>query len=299
MEEEGEGVGLIELKGFPYWRNQLKDVPDAGSFPDVNASENCVPTELAAIVEYETGKIVAGDDIKSAVYGRRYQGGTSAGRFGDYLKAEYGLQMGYEPLPSASQQIIDRLRYWLGKGVPCVVTMHSQWSTPWYQVTKPGLHAGTAFAIDTSDSGMLHIANPWGGFDHVNTVAWWRARLGIGVYPVARLASQPAGLAGWYDDGTTLLAPNQVPVVSGFRSYVLAKAAAGAWPYDDYPLEAERAVGNVEASNPTHGAGSIQTFRRRRLVYTPKDGVYESWVGVELEYVETLAGGQGLIRKAA
>lgn len=83
--------------------------------------------------------------------------------------------------------------------------------------------------------------------------------------------------AGWYDDGTTLLAPNNVPVRYGFRTYVLAHT----WPSNNWPLAPEEAANPVEIGYPVTGAGSRQFFLYSELGYTTNKGVYVVSVGRE------------------
>lgn len=262
---------MIELKGFPF-RNQLREVKPSDGKADENASYNCVPTSLAACIQYLTGKVIPADDLKDAVYGQGHIGGGDELRYGPYVAAHYGVKLGYTPLPSASQAIIDHIRAELKAGHPVIVTMHSAWSTPWWQAQGGGLHVGVAYAISETDAGVLHIMNPWRGFDHVQPVSWWRDRLGIGVWPVSKIAAvtQPAQPrdpklpAGWRDDGTTLTCANGQPVVKGFREYVLGKLAAGQWQGGDAYL-------------PEWGdaSGTRQIFAATLLVWTPERGVYE------------------------
>jgi hypothetical protein len=112
----------------------------------------------------------------------------------------------------------------------------------------------------------------------------------MAVYPKVQIGLvHPAGFpGGWTDDGTTLKAPGGMPVVKGFRVYLLAHPELVSGPHlsDNYPIEPERAVSQVEAWNTAHGAGSVQTFHRMRLAWTQKDGVYVMWLGDEARYLE-------------
>jgi hypothetical protein len=83
---------------------------------------------------------------------------------------------------------------------------------------------------------------------------------------------------GWTDDGKTLTAPNKIPVVLGFRDHVLGSN----WDKDNWPIEPEKHLDILEQSNPSLGGGQAQTFRWKRLKYTAKSGVIESWLGQEL-----------------
>lgn len=89
--------------------------------------------------------------------------------------------------------------------------------------------------------------------------------------------------AGWTDDGTTLKAPDGTPVTLGFRDHILN----GNWDPANVPLEQVQHLSILEQSNPSIGAGQEQTFRWKRLEYTPKAGVFEGWLGQELLWYQT------------
>lgn len=84
--------------------------------------------------------------------------------------------------------------------------------------------------------------------------------------------------SGWKDDGTTLTAPNGVKVVKGFRTHVLNSA----WDPNNYPLEEEHEMGQLEVSNPALGSGTQQAFRMNVLEWTSARGVFGMWTGQEL-----------------
>jgi Glycosyl hydrolases family 25 len=83
---------------------------------------------------------------------------------------------------------------------------------------------------------------------------------------------------GWTDDGTTLTAPNKIPVVLGFRDHVLNNN----WDPANWPLEPETHYSPVEQSHPSLGGGQAQTFRWKRIEYTAAGGIVEGWLGQEL-----------------
>ena len=85
---------------------------------------------------------------------------------------------------------------------------------------------------------------------------------------------------GWTDNGTTLIAPNGVHVVHGFRDYVLNNA----WPAENWPLAPEFATGQLEASDTALGSGTQQLFRTAMLGWTTTRGVFLEWSGVELAF---------------
>jgi N-acetyl-anhydromuramyl-L-alanine amidase AmpD len=85
---------------------------------------------------------------------------------------------------------------------------------------------------------------------------------------------------GWHDDGTTLVASNGVHVTHGFREHVLSHN----WASDNLPLASEFNAQQVEGINPSLGGGTSQYFRWTVLEYTQARGVFEMWVGAELQY---------------
>ncbi len=55
------------------------------------------------------------------------------------------------------------------------------------------------------------------------------------------------------------------------------------WEADNWPMEAERHVNQLEYSNPTLGAGQQQVFRKCVLEYLPKENrIVHMWVGQEI-----------------
>lgn len=98
------------------------------------------------------------------------------------------------------------------------------------------------------------------------------------------VAPTPGVPEGWRDDGTTLTAPNGFIVTDGFRDWVLR----GGWNPLNYPLENAHEQSPVEGSNPSLGNGTQQVFRQTVLEWTPKRGVFESWVGQEFLFLRQL-----------
>jgi len=80
----------------------------------------------------------------------------------------------------------------------------------------------------------------------------------------------------------TLMASNGVPVVRGFRTYILTHT----WDQGNIPLGTEQAVSLLEASNPGLGGGTQQVFRWAMLgwVQSRNEVIFE-WLGQELATV--------------
>lgn len=86
--------------------------------------------------------------------------------------------------------------------------------------------------------------------------------------------------AGWHDDGTTLTAPNGVPVVLGFREHILQYP--GGWNPDNWPLSPEFHASPLEYSNPSLGDGQKLCCKWTTLEWTPARGVFEAYQGQEI-----------------
>ena len=87
--------------------------------------------------------------------------------------------------------------------------------------------------------------------------------------------------SGWKDDGKTLVAPNGVPVVHGFRDYVLTHN----WEAHNWPLAPEQVItsGSIEPGNASIGPGSRQDFRLASLGWTEARNVYVIYVGQDIQ----------------
>ena len=84
--------------------------------------------------------------------------------------------------------------------------------------------------------------------------------------------------AGWHDDGTTLVAPNGVHIMHGFRAWVLSHD----WDENNLPLGPEFGTQRLEDSNPSLGGGTQMIFRWTMLGFTQQRGVFQEWIGQEL-----------------
>lgn len=101
---------------------------------------------------------------------------------------------------------------------------------------------------------MLEAARPYGAFAVLPRV----------VIPGGPSTNDPAATTtpvGWNDEGKTLVAPNGIVVVLGFRDFVLAHD----WDANNWPLAPEFHADQIEPGNPAMGGGSRQDFRLASL----------------------------------
>ncbi len=278
--------------GAPAPVNQLGSVTHDG-MPDENARENCIPSSETWALELlglDQGERVAPDDLKDAVYGQGYTGGTAATRYVSYL-GHLGARLA--PVSGAQLVLLQDLHAYAARNVPVLFTIPSLWNNPPpVDPMNPGGSHVVCLAGD--EAGGLVAMNPWNGFWHEMPDSWLRPRLCYGqIWPIEKMEDGPMGIpSGWHDSAGgdpaqfagVLTAPNGIAVVRGFRVFLLT---AG-WNGDNWPLAAEAPTQQVETWNPAGGAnvGTRQNFRWAALGYTPARAVFRIWTGFDIAHLE-------------
>lgn len=150
------------LTNFPI-KNQLADTHE------VNKDFDCVPTALAACLEYILGTPFDGAAIKDAVYGAGYQGGTAASQYVDYCKAHGAALAAIEGTP---EHLIAAIRQRLAEAHPVLVTEPDPYANP-----SLGWSHVVAMCGCDETPGTLTALDPYGG--HLVTLpdTEWQRRL--------------------------------------------------------------------------------------------------------------------------
>jgi hypothetical protein len=271
------------LANFPLV-NQRATVTGDGR-PSENALFDCVAACIDALCRYLLGtpenSVFNPDHFKDAAYGEAWKNdGTDAARYvtfcqslGIKLFSENALNYGHAI--ALAHQLIQQ-------GKPCIFTELD----PYVDTRLPQYAGWThACAFFGEDAQGLTALDPFIGKAVYKSDQGWvdvlrSNQLWIAEKIVVASAISPIPV-GWRDDGATLLAPNNVKVVHGFRDWVLTHT----WSKDNWPVDVEQFLPSLEASNPSLGAGSQQLFRFSMLGWTKERGVFEEWVGVELAYL--------------
>ena len=265
---------MVTLAGFPML-NQLADTSE------VNRQLDCVPTCVAACLEYLLKRPFDGGAIKDAVYGASYQGGTSASEYVAYAKVQ-GVTM--TPLDGDPAQLVKDIRFWLGQEQPLIATEPD----PYVNASLGWTHVIAFYGYDT---GVLTCLDPYGGHPVTLSDAEWTARLlnkQVWKFQKEEVMGIPAG---WHDDGTTLYCPSHVQggadvhVTGAFRDYVLANA----WRPSDRFIEPAHHEAVMQYNDPALGSGLVQTSLWSMLLL-PDSGaqagkVIYAWLGVEEAYL--------------
>ena len=259
--------------------DQLNE-PTMDGMADENAPDNCVAASIAEALHILTGKTYDGDELKDAVYGQGYVGFQSASRYITYCH-DQGVTLAAHNDTQAG--LVNEIHAQVSEDHPVLVTMPSQWGTPYPDPVHPSgsTHVGLMVGVGPS---MLRCMNPWHGFMQDEADAWWEPRLCEGQVWILQKAAgaNVSGVpSGWTDDGTTLKAPNGVPVVRGMRAFVLGNA----WDASDVPMGPEVGVAQVEIGDPSIGGGVIQFFEKSgQLSWSPTFNggqSYRTWNGKE------------------
>lgn len=257
---------MTTLPNFPF-KNQLSE-PIIDHLADQNARENCLPTCIAAGLQYFTGKEYTGSEVEHQVYGSNYHGGTSAVEYVEYVQSQ-GVALSSEN--GSPAYLVGRVHYHLQAGRPVIATIPSCYCPPQDRL-DPGSSHCIIFYKDSS--GVLIAMNPWQAISQANTDQWWVERFcydQIWIMQAPKKGTTPVASPvpdKWKDDGTTLRAPNGFELQHGFRQFVLAHS----WHPEDYPLENEH-------------DGQV-LFISQRLRFEPARGVWMEQLGEALKVAE-------------
>lgn len=222
-------------------RDQQTEVGSNGQ-TSPNKNDNCIPTDIAAMLTALTGRDVNGVDIFDAVYGANYIGMQDPARYVTYTGQEF--KCSFTPTYGDAGIILNtcltRLRV---DASPSLVAIPSDWNDEPPHSTF--VHMVSICDYDeTSDA--FTAMNPFGGFYQTQSRAWWIERINACAYKVLWTLTKEGPMsgipAGWHDDGSILTAPNGHRVVRGFRDHILAAD----WPAALQPVNEEYASqGNI------------------------------------------------------
>ncbi|HEX6541441.1 MAG TPA: hypothetical protein VF040_06780 [Ktedonobacterales bacterium] len=146
-----------------------------------------------------------------------------------------------------------------------LATIPSQWDAAHNMATlaHPPFSTHVICFYGEIAGGGLEAMNPWHGGRHAGSDEYWQGRLCEG--QICAVVKEAVNVSivpqGWRDDGKALIAPSGVPVVRGFRTYVLAQNRAA----NNWPLKPEMAVAQIEPGNAAMGKGARQDFRMTSL----------------------------------
>jgi hypothetical protein len=272
------------LEGFPFVDQRTTATTDG--LPSENSLDDCVAASICAAVMYlkgisRVGGIYTPDNFKDKADGQGYVGFTAAIQYVNFCQS-LGVKL-YAVEAGDYSSLIQKAHEFLAEGKPVIFTQDD-----WVVDTSLDKYQGWTHvaAWYADEPGTLTSMDPWGGFPRMKSDAGWVAVMrGKGeIWIAERITVSTLDTLkehGWHDDGTTLTAPNGVPVIKGFRDFVLAQN----WDAQNIPLAPEYGTPQLEGSNPSLGGGTQQVFRWKMLGWTQAHGVFEEWTGQELLYL--------------
>ncbi|TMC19625.1 MAG: hypothetical protein E6J34_14955 [Chloroflexi bacterium] len=262
----------MKLHNFPLL-SQLDDQQE------INRLYDCVPACIAAALRYLVGGAYTGASVKDAVYGKDYQGPTAPANYVAFCHAQ-GVTL--SAIDGDPKQLLHAVRAQLAQARPVMGTIPDPYANPSLDWT----HVVTFFGMDESQPHTLLALDPYGGKVVTKNDTSWASLLQfrqVWTFYTGKRGDTVGVPIGWTDDGTQLKPPNsEFVVVKGFRQWILAHE----WDASNIPLENEQSLPQIELSNPSLGAGTRQRFRWTTLEHTEKRGVFESWTGPELLFLE-------------
>lgn len=184
------------LPNFPH-KDQRSEATTDGHPPE-NGNYDCVPTSFAAAVQFFDGGYVCGDELKDDAYGDAYTGPTAmsvyVGNPARRARAVYHVTA--VAASGDPTTLVGIIHAGVQAGSPVLATIPSQWGSTraqlgWNDPAAPG--GSTHVLVFYSEApGSLTAMNPWGGFDHSGSDAYWADRLCFNQVWTAQKEGSPA-----------------------------------------------------------------------------------------------------------
>ena len=258
---------MTTLQNFPMLNQKVTTLSDGSADP--NQLYDCVPTTIAAALQYLTGKAYQGGVLKEAVYGRSYQGATSAAAYVQYC-AQQGVRL--SSLQGNSGQLVQLAHQQVQAGHPAIGTEPD----PYVDLSQfPGTtHVICFFGEDTH---TLTAMDPFGGFAITQTDSVWAQTLVDGeIWIIEKLEDTVTislttpGLSNYFSQAPgnawKCIKPNNPYVIgnailSFYRMF--GGAALCGLTYLGLPLSNETSVAG-------HAGVTEQAFERATVRYDPQ-----------------------------
>ena len=234
--------------------------------PPEDGNMDCVPASLASMAAALLRTPQNADAYHDDVYGQGYVGLQNPQLYVPYLAAKGLKLIAYTGTPA---DLLARALATIRSGKPVLLSIPSDWNDN--PPTSQFAHMVAGCDVDSThgtdwDHLTLTAMNPWTAAYQTQTLNWWQERLAMCAYKamwVMEGGSSVGVPTGWRDDGTTMVAPNGVQVVHGFRAYILGHT----WDAGNVPLNLEYHADPVSPAHPEWLDGQRQDFRDGSLVW--------------------------------
>jgi hypothetical protein len=238
----GTATSTAELANFPMISQRDGDA---------NQNYDCVPASIAACLTWLTGKPYTARQIKDAVYGPGYVGGTAAEAYIDYCAAQ-GVKL--FPVDGSGSALVVALRNAIAAGHPALITEPDPYAAGW-------THVCAAYKFDNTS---ITVMDPWIDQPVTKADSTWAAQLQENQIWVVEKAMLDISAVSHYftDQGNSVWKCIQTGCLLGhgmlgfFRSQSAPLALLG------LPRTNELAI-------PGHPGVVLQVFERAVLCYDP------------------------------
>jgi len=157
---------LVVLVDFPF-KNQNSTVLQDGS-KDANGAFDCVPTSIAAGMQYLTGQSFEGGILKEIVYGSAWSGGQAANAYVQYC-SHWNVHL--YPVDGSPTTLIDQAHAHLQAGHPLLFTIDD----PYVNTSLPQYEGWThVIVLYGENPGYLSAMDPFIAKTVTKTDAAWQ-----------------------------------------------------------------------------------------------------------------------------
>lgn len=274
---------MAELANFPF-KNQKTE-------SDVNALYDCVPDALAAMLQYVTGQTFTGTEIKDAVYGANYQGGTDPARYVDYCTQH---EVTFSPTNGSNTELVAAAHQFIEQGLPVLLTEVDPYLNPnptgithvcvWYKESPGELVAMDPFggvAVTRTDA---EWANTW-----LRDGQIWTMKTAMTIDLSNPTISQffEANGPNWQRKGTNVV------ITGGILTWYRSVSFPGLAGLSLCGLPTANQAPGQDGKGNTVAGTFVQQFERGIVVYDPQhklDSPPAAKGGCYLQHVESLYG---------
>ncbi len=240
----------------------LEDFPMISQLDnDINAQFDCVPTSLAAALQYLTGIKFSGSEVKDAVYGVGYQGVTAPDAYIGYC-AKHGVLL--SPYNGTNVALVAATKEQIAHGHPVLLTEID----PYMPISSGATHVVAAYACN-ADS--ITVMDPYIDQGVTKTDQEWQADLQSGqiwIVEKGALVLDISQVSNYFTETTKdtrwHCAKTNQDVAYGILTYYRTCTSVALNGMSQYGLPT-----STEQGVPGVPGATFQVFERGIIVYDP------------------------------
>lgn len=218
---------------------------------DANQNYDCVPASIAASLSWLTGEAHTARQVKDAVYGASYVGGTAARAYIAYCQAQ-GVTLA--PMDGPGPQLVADLRAQIVLGHPCLITEPDPYAAGWTHVC----------AAYKDDGASITVMDPWIDQPVTKPYATWATQLRDNeIWTLEKIMVSLSDVSAYFTDlgnGVWKCSHNDMLLGHGMLAF---------WRSLTAPLALVGLPKTNEIAVPGHPGVVVQVFERVILTYDP------------------------------